>query len=174
MPPQLDIESIRNRIPVRYRIHILIRGFMILLSGAIAAYSVYFIAFHVRGDTPLFFKLLPFVIFFVGMDALLKHLLGLNSVTFWDEQLQLAFLAKKSILIPYDKIRSIELQRNITYYLYIYYTDENAKDQTFRTKASFPKILEIILGIYELAPNLILTEKMKQTCEYLSQNKREG
>jgi hypothetical protein len=97
MPPQLDIEFNTQSYSGTLSYPHSDPGLYDIAFGCDSCYSVYFIAFHVRGDTPLFFKLLPFVIFFVGMDALLKHLLGLNSVTFWDEQLQLAFLAKKSI-----------------------------------------------------------------------------
>lgn len=172
MPQKLNLEYIKDRLPVRYRIHVLVRGFMILLSGGVAAYSVYFLWAHVTSTVPLFFKLLPLIIFFVGMDSLLKHLLSLNSVTFWEKELHLGFLAKPSIRIPYENLISMDLKKQITYYLYLVYKDNKGREQTFRIKGSFPKVLEIILNLYDLVPHLELSEKMKQTCQYLAENVR--
>ena len=174
MPVPLKLELIRDRIPVRYRIHALVRGFTILLSGSTALYSVYFLYMHVTAATPLFYKLLPLVIFFVGADSFLRHVLSLNSVTFWEDQLKLGFIAKRSISIPYKSIRSIEIKKQITIYLYIEYVDDKGRNQTFRIKGSFPKVLEIIVNLYDLVPELTLTDKMKQTCEYLMQSARGG
>lgn len=173
MPRQVDVELIRDRIPVRYRVHPLIRGFMIMISGAVCLYSVYFLIFHSRYDAPFIFKLLPFIIFFVGGDSLLKHLLSLNSITFWDEGLKFAYLAKKSLSVRYDQIVSMYLKRHVTYYLYLTYREADGSITTFRTKASFPRILEIMTNIYDLVPGLDIPDEItRKSCQFLAEQAR--
>lgn len=174
MPQPLKIESVKQRIPVRYRIHILIRGMMILFASAVVIYSIFFLINFVTSETPLFYKIVPLLICFFGVDSLFRHLFGLNSITFFPERMDLGFLGKPAIKIPYTELISMELQKQITYYLHFSYRDKKGNEQKFRVKGSFPRVLEIILGMYEMAPQLQLTDKMKQTCQYLEESAREG
>ncbi|HRY83468.1 MAG TPA: hypothetical protein P5533_02420 [Candidatus Cloacimonadota bacterium] len=174
MPRQLNIESIKDKIPVRYRIHLVARLTMIAFALAIAGYSIFFLFSFVRADTPLFYKILPLVICFVGVDSLLKHLLTLNSITFYEDHLRMGYLAKAGLDIPYQNMISMELNKKITFYLHLTYRDEKGETNLFRVKGSFPKILEIILGLYELVPQLTLDPKMQKTCEYLQEASRAG
>lgn len=169
MPRQLNIESIKDKIPVRYRIHLLARFTMIVFALMIIGYSLYFLATYVRADTPLFYKILPLVICFVGVDALSKHLFTLNSITFFEDHLVMGYLAKRGLRIPYADLLSMELRKKITFYLYLTYKDNKGVVTEFRIKGSFPKALEIILALYEMVPQLTLTDKMRKTCEYLQE-----
>jgi len=174
MPQAVKIESVKSRIPVRYRIHILVRGMMILFASAVVIYSIFFLLNFVTASTPLFYKIVPLLICFFGVDSLFRHLFGLNSVTFFPERMELGFIGKPAIKIAYGDLISMELQRQITYYLYLSYRDKKGNEQKFRIKGSFPRVLEIILGMYEMAPQLQLTEKMQQTCKYLEESARAG
>ena len=169
MPRQINIESITGKIPVRYRIHILARGTMIAFALAIATYSIYFLVLYVRADTPLFYKLLPLIIFFIGVDSLFRHLFSLNSITFFENHLAMGYIAKRSLKIPYENLISMELTKKITFYLFLNYKDDKGVTTEFRVKGSFPKVLEIILGLYEMVPQLVLSDKMRRTCEYLQE-----
>lgn len=174
MPRQLNIESITDKLPVRYRIHHLARVTMIVFALAIIGYSIYFLFSFVRGDTPLFYKIIPLVICFVGVDSLLRHLFTLNSITFYEDHLTMGYLAKPGLQIPYDSMVSMELRKQITFYLFLTYKDEKGVVTEFKIKGSFPKVLEIILGLYELIPGLSLTPKMQKTCEYLQEASKAG
>lgn len=174
MPRQLNIESIKDKIPVRYRIHLLARGSMIAFALAIVGYSIFFLISFVRADTPLFYKILPLVICFVGVDSLLRHLFTLNSITFFEDHLAMGYIAKPSLRIPYQNLISMELHKKITFYLFLTYKDDKGVTTEFKVKGSFPKVLEIILGLYELVPQLVLSPKMQKTCEYLQEASRAG
>lgn len=108
------------------------------------------------------------------MDSVLKHLLSLNSITFWDEGLKFSYLAKKSFSLPYRDIVSMYLKRHVTYYLYLTYKQTDGSIGTFRTKASFPKILEIMTNIYDLVPHLEIPDEVtRKSCQFLAQQARE-
>lgn len=174
MPRQLNIESIKDKLPVRYRIHFLARGMMIAFALAIVGYSIFFLFSFVRGDTPLFYKILPLVICFVGVDSLLKHLFTLNSITFFEDHLAMGYIAKPSLRIPFTSMISMELKKKITFYLFLTYMDDKGIKTEFKIKGSFPKVLEIILGLYELVPGMELEPKMRKTCEYLQEASQAG
>ncbi|HNX37590.1 MAG TPA: hypothetical protein PKI15_04455 [Candidatus Cloacimonadota bacterium] len=142
---------------------------LILFALALILYTVFFLINFVTAETPLFFKMLPLAIFFVGLDSLFRHVFGLNSVTFFPERIELGFLGKPAIKIPYPDLLEMELHKQITIYLYLTYKDHKGREQKFRIKGSFPKVLEIILGIYEMVPQIRMNEKTRKTCEYLQQ-----
>jgi hypothetical protein len=78
--------------------------------------------------TPTIFgKTLPWFIGFIALDSTLRKVTSLNSVLFDIDHLRLGFIAKKPIIIPYDKISALNLKRKITYYLEIQYTDDKGK-----------------------------------------------
>lgn len=133
-------------------------------------YSLYFLFNFVQYETPLFFKILPLIICFVGLDSILRKVTSLNSVTFTQDHLRLGYIAKRTKLIPYSKIQSIDLQKKITYYMQVSYTDEYGKAKLLITPASFPHILEIILNLADLAEEAEIPEKMQGVLDYLKAN----
>jgi len=110
---------------------------------------------------------LPLFIMFVGLDSTLRQTTSLNAVTFLPERMRFSFLLKKSIEIPYQSISRLELQRRITYYLNLTYTDNAGRTQLFKTPASFPHILEIIFNIADLAPQVEMNELLSRTVKLL-------
>lgn len=153
--------------PVRYRFHPLIRWIMIAFTALIAGYTIYFLVRWVNAETPLFFKVTPLVILYIGLDSLFRHLTALNEVIFTPECLWLRFIIKPSIPIPWENIQSMQLQKRITYYLYIGYTDLKGRKRIYKTPASFPKMTEILFNIADLAPAVLMNEELDKMIAYL-------
>jgi hypothetical protein len=170
MPRKLKLEFIRDKLPVVYRHKPALRWFMILISFSIMIYSIYFMMMFVTTNTPIFFKILPIAIGFVGLDSVLKKLTSLNSIRFEERKLILGFLAKKSIEIPYQSITRLLLYKKITYYFGIEYVDESGRTRSYVSPASFPNVLEVILNISDLAPQAEIPEKMKGVLDYLKES----
>ncbi|MDD4309782.1 MAG: hypothetical protein PHO32_05335 [Candidatus Cloacimonetes bacterium] len=167
MPREIQIKSIKNRLPVRYRYSPLVRAFMLSLSAVIFAYSIFFLVRFVNADTPKFFKILPLMITFVALDSILRQTTSLNCVYFYKDRIQFSYLLKRKLEIPYNSILTMQLDRKITYSLKIGYTNSAGVKQQFKTPASFPKILEIILNIADLSPNVELNDFMAKAVEHL-------
>lgn len=167
MPREIEIKAIRDLLPVRYRYNPMVRGFMLVLSILIMAYTLYFLIAVVTGVMPLFFKILPLVILFVSLDSILRQITSLNCVAFYEDRVSFSYLAKRKVEIPYPQITKMELIKKITYYLDLTYRDETGAVKQFRTPASFPKILEIIVNLAELSPNVELSDMLGKAVEHL-------
>lgn len=162
MPRKLNIESVKGRIPVRYRMHAAVRIPMIVGALLIAAWCLYVLFNHVNSDTSLFYKMLPVLVLFVALDSALRHLTSLNSVIFTPECLWLRFILKPSLTIPWENIRALEFRKVLTYYVFITYQDLRGKQKIFKTSASFPKILEIMYNIADLCPQLVMNDELRR------------
>jgi hypothetical protein len=167
MPREIQVVSIRSQLPKRYCQHQLMRFVMIGFSGLITAYSLYFLIRFVNSDTPIFFKILPLFIMFIALDSVFRHTTSLNCITFLEDRIRLTFLLKKPLEVTYDNILKLDMQRRITYYLNITYRDKGGREQVFRTPASFPKILQIIYGLAELATQAEMGSFLSKAVELL-------
>ncbi len=132
-------------------------------------YSLYFLLFVVNAEAPVFYKIVPFVILFVGLDSILRRITSLNSISFLEDHLKMGYIAKKSIIIPYDSIQSIDLLRKVTYNMLISYRDERGESKQISTPASFPHILEIMLNVADMAEQAVIPEKMQGILDYLKE-----
>lgn len=153
--------------PQTFRFPIWARGILLLISGITAAYSLYFLFNFVHSDTPIFFKILPTLILYIALDTVFRHLTNLNKISFTDDKLVFSYLAKKSLEIPYHNISSIDMYKKITHYIKVSYMDLQGNQKQFVTNASFPKMLTVLMMIYDLSPNLELDPKMKEAFEYI-------
>ncbi len=160
MSDKIDKFDIKDLIPISYRYNQWIRVTSLLISTGVMAYTVFFLALQMHQETPLLMKIIPFVILYVAIDSILRHLTSLNSVTFTSESLVLGFLAKHSIRIPYEMINRFEIIRKITMYLVLYYIDANGKERTFQTNLSFPNMIKILMGIEDMATHVSIDEKL--------------
>jgi len=167
MPREIKIKSIRNQLPTRYCHPQVLRFLMIGIALLVLAYSLYFVIRYVNSDTANFFKLLPLFIMFICLDSLFRQTTSLNCITFFPERLKFSYILKKPLEIPYSAIMELKLHRRITYYLHISYRDEQGSEKLFSTPASFPKILEIIVNIAELAPQARLTDLLSKAVQHL-------
>jgi len=169
MPRRLKLEYVRNRLPVCYRHKPVFRWFMILISFSILVYSIYFMIIFVNADSPVFLKLMPLGIAYVGLDSVLKKITSLNSVTFDHNQVRFGFIAKKPLEIPYQNIISLIFYRKITYYIGFTYIDNQGIEQKYRTQASFPHSWDILLNLADLAPHATIPEHIQGIFTYLKE-----
>lgn len=162
-PTKLNL--IKELLPVKYRYNRLAMTVTLGLSFVIIIYCLYFIARFVSTDTPTFYKILPFIICFIALDSILRKVTTINSITFDNDSIKIAYIAKKSKLIPYDAITRMELDKRL--HLMIDYQDEQGKECQLRLLPSFPLFMEIILNLSEFATKAEKPEKFKGVIEYL-------
>lgn len=155
--------------PVRYRVHPLQRYIGIGFTLLIIAYVLYFLITKINLDTPNFFKITSLVILYIGIDSFIRHVTTLNELIFTQECLWLRFVLKKSIPIPWENIKSLQLQKRITYYVYLGYMDEKGKLQVFKTAASFPKMIEILYNISDLTSEIAMNDELSKMIELLKE-----
>ncbi len=163
--PQLRV--VRDSMPVRYRVHPYKRIFGIALNTVVVIAALNLMFTRVNLDSSNFIKIAPLVILYIGIDSLMRHLTGLNEVIFTPECLWLRFVLKKGIPIPWESIKSMQLQKRITYYVYIGYIDLKGKQQVYKTTASFPKMIEIMFNIADLAPHVVMNDELKKMIDIL-------
>jgi len=78
-------------------------------------------------------------------------------VTFYEDRICFGFLCKPKIIIPYENITSIDLTKQISFSIILKYKDKD-REKIFKTSASFPKILEILLNLADFAPHAQLND----------------
>lgn len=162
MPRELNIESVRGRMPVRYRVPVLRRVLGIVTHLAISGYSVFILFTIVKADSPFLIRVLPLVLLFISLDALFRHFTTLNSVIFTSECLWFRYLLLPSVPIEYDKISNMELRRVIAFYMFLEFTDQRGKRRVLKNPASFPKMMEIMYNIADLAPQVRMNEELEK------------
>jgi hypothetical protein len=167
MPRELMINSVRGHMPIRYRYHRFARPIMVVLSILMVLYILYFLFTRVDANTPTIGKLLPIVILYISIDSFMRQVTGLNQVIFTEECLWLRFVLRPSIPIQWDKIETLQLRKQFTYHLIIGYKDLKGRKRIFKTNASFPKIMEIIYNISDLAPNAVLNEDLRKMVDVM-------
>lgn len=169
MPRQIKIESVQGKMPRRYRVHPLLITIRVVMALALVAYSLYFLGRWVSADTHLILKILSLVILYIGLDSLFRHLTMLSSIIFTPECLWLRFPLKPSIPIPWENIEGAQLQKRITLYFILGYRDLKGRKRSFKTPASFPKMLEIMYNISALAPQAELNQELDGVVKYLKE-----
>ncbi|WP_044278946.1 YdbT family protein [Candidatus Cloacimonas acidaminovorans] len=157
MPREIKVKSIRNELPATYRYSPWMRLIMLFVALAICIYAIFFFVKFVTGTTPMFFKVLPLIILFVALDSVFKQLTSLYSVTFYEDRICFGFLGKPKLIIPYENITSIDLTKQISFSIILKYKDKD-REKIFKTSASFPKILEILLNLADFAPQAQLND----------------
>ncbi len=166
MPREIKVKSIRNELPATYRYSPWMRLIMLIVALAISLYALFFFVNFVSNETPIFFKVLPLIILFVALDSVFKQLTSLNRVTFYEDRICFGFLGKPKVIIPYENITSIDLTKQISFSIILKYRDGN-KEKIFKTSASFPKILEILLNLADFAPNAQLNKLLGNVVNHL-------
>ena len=166
MPREIKVKSIRNELPATYRYSPWIRFIMLFVALAICIYAIFFFVKFVSGTTPIFFKVLPLIILFIALDSAFKQLTSLYKVTFYENRICFGFLGKPKLIIPYENITSIDLTKQISFAIVLKYRDNN-REKIFKTSASFPKILEILLNLADFAPHAQLNELLGKVVNHL-------
>lgn len=152
----------------RFRFHPFVRFSMILLSIIAASYSIYFIFVLIPKyqSATLFFKIISVVVLYISLSTFYKHLTSLNSVIIRDDKLELKFLLRKSIVIPWVRLSGMEIYKVITHFWKLIYIDEKGAKRIFKTALSFPGIMEILLMIQDQKPELEMNELLRQVLLY--------
>ena len=148
--------------PVRYRVPVLRRVLGIVTHLAISGYSVFILFTIVNADSPFLIRVLPRGLLFISLDALFRHFTTLNSVIFTSECLWFRYLLLPSVPIEYDKISNMELRRVIAFYMFLEFTDQRGKRRVLKNPASFPKMMEIMYNIADLAPQVRMNEELEK------------
>jgi len=151
-----------------YRFHPLVRFSMILLSIIAGGYSLYFIFILIPRfqDVTVFCKIVSAVVLYIALSTLYKHLTALNSVIIRDDRLELSFLLRKRIIIPWHRLEEMQIFKVITHFWKLSYLDENGQHKTFRTSLAFPGIMTILLSIQDKKPDLKMNELLSQVLQY--------
>lgn len=167
MPRELNIESVRGRMPVRYRMPVVMRVLGIIAHTLVSGYCIFLMFTRVTHSTPIVMKVLPILILFISLDALFKHLTSLNSIIFTPECLWFRYLILPSIPVDYAQISTMELKRMVTYYVYLGFTDSRGRKRVLKNPASFPKMMEIMYNIADLAPQLQMNPELDKMMSVL-------
>ncbi len=158
--------------PVRYRVPVVTRvlgiGAHILISG----YFIWLLFTKITLESPFLLKILPILALFVSLDALLRHFSSLNSVVFTPECVWFRYLLLPSRAVEYENIRTMELRKVITYYMFLTYTDQRGKVRVLKNPASFPKMIEIMYNIYDLAPQAQLDPELQKMMNAIQRVKK--
>lgn len=169
MQREIKLQSVRERMPVSYRYNVISRTFMLFFASFISLYTIYFLVTRVTAETPMFFKILPMIILYISLDSVFRHVTSLNQVIFTAECLWLRFILKPSVPIPWDDIESMQLRKQITYYLHLGYKDIKGRKRMFKVNAAYPKMLEIIYNIADLSPNVVMNDELVKMISYLKE-----
>ncbi|MBW6514007.1 MAG: hypothetical protein K0B87_04545 [Candidatus Syntrophosphaera sp.] len=167
MPQELRIQSVRDRMPVRYRVNPIVRVPAMILHTLLVGWSLWVLFSYVRADSAWWIKVLPLVVLFVSLDSLFRHLTSLNAVIFTPECLWLRYILKPPVAIEYDRIVSLELRKVLTYYVFLGFTDRSGKKRLIKTQASFPRMIEIMYNIADLAPQIVMNEELNKMIEVI-------
>lgn len=160
MPTELNIRTVRDNMPVRYRYNPVSKGISVLTHFLISGYCLYVLVVHVTAQSAWWMKYLPLVVLFVSLDSLVRHVTTLNSVIFTPECVWFRYILKPPNPIEYDRLISLELKKVITYYVFVVFTDRKGAKRIIKVPASFPKMIEILYNIADLSPQIIMNEEL--------------
>jgi hypothetical protein len=163
----IDTQAV-NQTAQRFRFHPLVRCLMLLMGTVTAGYAFYFITIlipHSASNT-VFFKIVSVVVLYVALSTVYNHLTALNSVIIRAEGLELGFLIRKRLFIPWHNLLNMEIYKVITHYWKLTYVNSKGITRIFRTSLAFPGIIKILLAIQDRKPDVELNELLKQVLIY--------
>lgn len=162
MPREVNFFRVRDHLPVRYKVNSVGKFFSITLHLLISGWCLFVILSpQLRaGGWSVFYRVLPYVVLFVALDSLIRHLTALYAVIFTPECLWFRYLLKPSVAVEYDQIQSIELRKVITYYVFLTFSDKSGNKRILKHSAAFPKMMEIIYNIVDLAPQIVMDSEL--------------
>jgi hypothetical protein len=156
----IDINKTRG-LPRTYRFNPFVRWFTIFLASFCILYAGWFIFAKVASDTTTWIKVFPFVIIFFAANSLMRNLFSINAITFTQQDVSFRFIARKRVTIPWEAMRTFVLANARQRQLKIGY-EINGEAKDFPFSIAFPRILEVVNAIYELAPQVELDEYMSR------------
>jgi len=168
MPDELIEIQPEPQKAIRFRFHPLVRFSMLLMGLVAAGYSLYFIAFLIpqTANYTIFFKIISVVVLYVSLSTTYTHLTSLNTVIIRDGQLELHFLIRRNIIVPWHNLLSMDIYKVITHYWKINYLDNKGIKRTFKTSLAFPGIMKILITIQDRKPDVELNNLLEQVLLY--------
>jgi len=160
LPRELNIQSVRDRMPARYRVNPYLRWISVIAQLVVTVLCLYVLFYKLTAVSSWLIRILPLVVLFVSLDSLFRHLTSLNEVLFTPECLWFRYILRPSVPIEYDRITSLELRKVLTYYVFLGFTDRSGKARVLKTQASFPRMLEIMFNIADLAPHVVMNQEL--------------
>jgi len=174
MQNKLNIQSVQGRMPVKYSVKTVNRILGIIFQAFILFCCLLILFTSLNKSTSIWLKIIPLVVLFVALDNLLRHLTTLNSLVFTPDYICLKYLLLPSVRVPYDSISKLELRKEITYNVYITFTDNKGKTRVLKCPASFPRMIEILYNISELAPQAQMNEELAKMVNVIRDIKSKG
>jgi len=174
MQNKLNIQSVQGRMPVKYSVKTVNRILGIIFQAFILFCCLLILFTSLNKSTSIWLKIIPLVILFVALDNLLRHLTTLNSLVFTPDYICKKYLLLPSVRVPYDSISKLELRKDITYNVYITFTDNKGKTRVLKCPASFPRMIEILYNISELAPQAQMNEELAKMVNVIRDIKSQG
>src|SRR6056297_3285695 len=92
----------RKGFPRSYWFSPIIRWFTLLFSVFAIVYALWLIFTQLNADSTTFAKIIPFLVLFFALNSLLRNLFSLNRLRFTEKALEMHFLARKKVVIPWD------------------------------------------------------------------------
>ena len=174
MQKELNIQSVQGRMPVKFSVKTINRILGILFQAFIIFCCLLVLFTSLKKGSSVWLKIIPLIVLFVALDNLLRHLTTLNSLVFTPDYLWLKYLILPSVQIPYDNISKLELRKDITYNVFITYTDKKGKTRVLKCPASFPRMIEILYNIAELAPQAQMNDELAKMVNVIRDIKSKG
>ncbi|MCB5245800.1 MAG: hypothetical protein LHW61_03995 [Candidatus Cloacimonetes bacterium] len=174
MQRELNIQSVQGRMPVKYSIKTINRILGIIFQAFIIFCCLLVLFTSLKAKSSVWLKIIPLIVLFVALDNLLRHLTSLNCVIFTPEYLWLKYLLLPSVQVPYDSISKLELRKEITYNVFITFTDNKGKTRVLKCPASFPKMIEILYNLAELAPQAQMNDQLDNMVNVIRDIKSKG
>ncbi len=163
-----ELNSSLAKRPIRYRFHPLIRFPMLAISLAASAYILYVMIFLIPRvqDPPFWIRAVSVIVLYVALNSLYRHLTALNSVIIRVDKLELRFLLRRAIFIPWENLHRMEIFKLITHHWKIVYSNYQGRQKIFKTSLAFPGIWDILVSIQNHKPEIELNELLKQVLLY--------
>ncbi len=163
-----------DTLPKSYKFNQLIRWATILI-GLFAFCYAFWIAFFsggIDGGSGKIAKAIPFLIMFFALNSLIRNLFSINKVTLTRHIVQFSQIVLRPKEIFIDSIKKMEIVGVRARIIKISYNEiDNDKLQEFSFSISFPNILEILNGIYEISPQIELDSFLKSALSSPSDKK---
>jgi len=168
MLSEIVVDDTLDQKPVRYRFHPAVRYFILALAALTAFYSAYFIIILIPSiqKFTIAFKLISIITLYVSLNSIYKHLTSLNSVIISKDSLELRFLLRKRIIIPWSSLIKMDIYKVITHYWKVIYRNNQGDTKTFKTSLAFPGIVQILLSIQDHKPDVELNDLLSKVLQF--------
>lgn len=156
----IDINK-KKGLPRKYRFNQFIRWFALIFGIAAIVYAIWVIVYRLDSDSSTLFVIIPILILVFAGNTVIKNLINVNTVIFNNDTIVFKYIAKKSVTVPWERIKKMHIDKNRRRHFVIVY-DQNLEEKHLYFPLGFPDILEIVNSIYEMCPDIELDDFMSK------------